>query len=141
MKYITHEQAIKELLALSIVHRLGESKETLELLYFLEDQEKFARTYYLYRLIGYRPPSDFGLDVSSFWAIVSPHLDELDTFYAPKYFNSHTDDGRWYAFKETELLTDLLTAAKTDYPEKQTTPKTDYPETEEEEPTRNTWDL
>lgn len=139
MKYITHEQAIKELLALSIVHHLGESKETIEHLYFLEDLEKFARTYYLYRLIGYKPPREFGLNVSSFWTRVSPHLDELDTFYVPKFFNNHTDDGKWYAFKETELLTDLLKKQTT--PEKQTTPKTDYPETEEEDSGRNTWDL
>lgn len=137
---MTHEHAIKEILAFSIVSRLGESKETLELLHFLEDPEKFARTYYLYRLIGYKPPREFGLNVATFWARVSPHLDELDTFYVPKYSTKCTDDERWYAFRETELLTDLLTAAKTDYPEKQTTPKTDYPETEEE-PFEDPWAL
>lgn len=137
---MTHEEATKEILAFSIVSRLGESKETLELLHFLEDPEKFARTYYLYRLIGYKPPREFGLNVSSFWTRVSPHLDELDTFYVPKFFNNHTDDGKWYAFRETELLTDLLkkqTTPKTDYLKKQTTSKTE----EEEEPIRETWDL
>ena len=93
---MTHEEA------LALVARLGNVPETLKY------PEKFARTYQLYRLIGYKPPKEFGLNVSSFWTRVTPHLDELDTFYVPKFFNNHTDDGRWYAFKLTPELEDLF---------------------------------
>lgn len=68
-----------------------------------DETEQFLIDNNAYRVLGYLPPSEVkpaGWSMAEFWDYVSSEgVENFDTVYCPKFHNSYTLDGKWYAFK------------------------------------------
>lgn len=72
-----------------------------------DEAEQFCIDNHYYRVLGYLPPSEVSpVELSVFWKTVERlGIENFDTFLCPKYHNSYTLDGKWYAFKPGQFNT------------------------------------
>lgn len=105
----TGVRAIKELHAMQTLAKNRLSPDLYSEIEALvgEDTEQFLIDNNAYRVLGYLPPSEVkpaGWSLAKFWQYVEEQgIDNFDTLYCPKYHNSYTQDGKWYAFKDVEF--------------------------------------
>ena len=105
----TGVKAIKELHAMQTLAKNRLSSDLYSEIEALvgEDTEQFLIDNNAYRVLGYLPPSEVkpaGWSTAEFWQYVEEKgIDNFDTIYCPKYHNSYTQDGKWYAFKDVEF--------------------------------------
>lgn len=68
-----------------------------------DETEQFLIDNNAYRVLGYLPPSEVkpaGWSIAEFWDYInSEGIENFDTVYCPKFHNSYTLNGKWYAFK------------------------------------------
>lgn len=102
-------KAIKETKAHQI---LTQSRHNIDLLPSVQellgdDTEQFLLDNHSYRVLGYLPPSEVSpVSLPTFWRTIEKvGIENFDAVYCPKFHNSYTQDGKWYAFKPDQFDT------------------------------------
>jgi prophage antirepressor-like protein len=103
-------KAMKELAAITLLKQNRLSPDLYSQVQALvgEDTQQFLQDQMAYRVLGYLPPSDVkpeGWSLKKFWDFVeSEGICNFSTMYCPRYHNSYTLDGKWYAFKPFSVI-------------------------------------